>query len=430
MASRITKAEAAWRDKVDQIRESDPDQNRYRFHNFSGDVLTKSHLVKFLTSSAAAWNNFKRKQKHSIIWYETNTRPFWLPGYIIDLRNVDLRNTDLTDRDLSNIDFSGSNLSGANFSRSTFDLSDITGTVAGHTTLSDCNLRRSKWAPTSLHYVRAHNVDFSHAEFNGATLSHCQLQNTKFTKALIAAVFDSSDIRGADFEGSNIFASSFFNVDLSTARNMHLASYHADSRIDYQTIKLSESVPTPLLAACGVAHFHIPYIDAISKNSAKHPSCFISYSVKDDRFIRRFRNELTNKGIRSWFAPRDLPFGGSTRDVIESQIKSHDRLIIVLSKSSLQSQWVQFEVETALEIESRRKREVIIPVCIDDQVFRSKVSWARHIVRTKNIAMYQNWQKFDSSFIDEFVRRISKRTRVRRTSIDGVAEKIGAVVRK
>jgi hypothetical protein len=101
-----------------------------------------------------------------------------------------------------------------------------------------------------------------------------------------------------------------------------------------------------------------------------------------------------------------------------------------LSKSSLQSQWVQFEVETALEMERKRKQEVIIPVCIDDQVFRSKVSWARHIVRTKNIAPYQNWQKFDSDFIDEFVRRISKRIRVRRTSINGVAEKIGAIVGK
>jgi hypothetical protein len=261
--------------------------------------------------------------------------------------------------------------------------------------------------------ITANNADFSHAELNGATLNHCQLQNAKFTKAFIAAEFDSSDIRGADFGGSHILASSFFNVDVSAAKNMNSASYHSDCRIDYQTIKLSQNVPTPLLAACGVAHFHIPYIDAISKNSAKHPSCFISYSVKDDKFIQRFRNELANNGIRSWFAPRDLPFGASTRDVIESQIRSHDRLIVVLSKSSLQSQWVQFEVETALEIERKKKKEIIIPVCIDDEVFKSRISWARHIVRTKNIALHQNWRRSDSSFIKEFVRRISKRTRKR-----------------
>ena len=181
--------------------------------------------------------------------------------------------------------------------------------------------------------------------------------------------------------------------------------------MEYQTIKLSHNVPTPLLAACGVAQFHIGYIDAISKNSARLPSCFISYSVKDDAFIQRFRGELESNGMRIWFAPRDLPFGASTRDVIESQIKTYDRLIVVLSKSSLQSQWVQFEVETALEIERKKKTNLIIPVCIDDHVFRSKISWARHLFRTRNIARYQHWRRSDSGFVSEFVRRILKRSR-------------------
>jgi uncharacterized protein YjbI with pentapeptide repeats len=412
MPLRITKAKAAWRDLVTQFRENNPELNRYRFHNFSGEALTKAQLIKILTSDAATWNNFKRKQKHSIIWYESGVRTFWLPGYIIDLRQLDLRKADLTDRDLSNIDFTGSDLSGTNFSRSTLDLSDITGTIAGHTSLEDCNLRRTKWAPTKLHYVRANNADFSHAELNGAVLSNCRLQNAKFTKALIVAEFDGSDVRGADFANSHIL-SSFLNIDLSAARNMHSASYHSNCRIDYQTIKLSERVPTPLLAACGVAHFHIPYIDAISRNGAKHPSCFISYSVKDDKFIEYFRNQLANKGIRNWFAPRDLPFGASTRDVIESQIRAHDRLIVVLSKSSIQSQWVQFEVETALELERRKRKDVIIPVSIDDEVFKTKISWVRHLARTKNIAMYKNWKRTGADFMDEFVRRISKRTRAR-----------------
>jgi uncharacterized protein YjbI with pentapeptide repeats len=429
MSPRITKAKAAWRDIVHQMRGSDPDQNRYRFQNFSGEALTKSQLVRLITSSAASWNNFKRKQEHSIVWYGTDASTFWLPGYIIDLRRIDLRNADLTERDLSNIDFSGANLGGANFSRSSLDTQDIKGTFTGYTALTDSNLKRSNWESSKLSYVRANGADFSHAKFNGVTFNHCGFQNANFTKAFIAAEFDSTEVRGADFRESNIFTSSFFNIDLSVAKNMNLASYHGESRIDYQTIKLSQSVPTSLLAARGVAHFHIPYIDAISKNSAKHPSCFISYSVKDDKFIQRFKNEIANKGVRSWFAPRDLPFGASTRDVIESQIKSHDRLIVVLSKSSLQSQWVQFEVETALEMERKKKSVIIVPICIDDQVFRSKVSWARHIVRTKNIAMYQHWEKSDSSFVDEFVRRIVSRTRPRVKAETDVTKKTGVALR-
>ncbi|QDW35784.1 toll/interleukin-1 receptor domain-containing protein [Bradyrhizobium sp. KBS0727] len=427
MSFRITKTKAAWRDLVHEMQERAPDQNRYRFHNFSGDKLTKHQLIKLLTSSARAWNDFKRQQKHSIVWYGDDANHYWLPGYLINLRDVDLRNADLTDRDLSNVDFSGSNLSKVDFSRSRLDSRDINGTFTGYTDLTGCNLTRSKWAPSRLHYVRANNADFSHAEFNGVTLDHCQLQNAKFAKTLIAAEFDSTDIKGADFKDSYIFASSFFGMDLSAADNLNLASYHGDSRIDYQTIKLSQSVPPPLLAACGVAAFHIPYIDAISKNSAKHPSCFISYSAHDHKFIERFRNELSNNGIRTWFAPRDLSFGASTRDVIEAQIRSHDRLIVVLSKSSLQSQWVQFEVETALELERRKKGEIIIPVCIDDSPFKSRVSWARHLVRTRNIARYENWARSDSSFIREFVRRISKKTRIPKKALADTVKSVGRI---
>jgi len=369
----MTKAIATWRDKVHQAKEF-PDQDRYRFHNFTGEALTKAQLIKLLTSSAASWNNFKRRQKHSIIWYETDKGPFWLPGYIIDLRNTDLRNLDLTDRDLSNIDFSGSSLRRTIFSGSRLDPMDINGVLTGHTKLEDCDLTRTKWEPSTLNYVRGRNADFSHATFNGASVKNCDFRNTKFGEAFIAAEFDGTKLEGADFKDCNIFASSFFNIDLSTALNLNLASYHADCRIDYQTIKLSQNVPKPLLEACGVAHFHIPHIDAISKNSAKHPSCFISYSAKDNRFVEQFRNELANKGIRSWFAPRDLPFGASTRDVIEAQIRSHDRLIVVLSKSSLQSQWVQFEVETALEIERKKGSKIIIPISIDDSVFKTKTT--------------------------------------------------------
>ncbi len=275
-----------------------------------------------------------------------------------------------------------------------------------------------------MHYVRASNADFSNAEFNGGKIDHCYFQNAKFIKAFIAAEFDEVDLTAADFKQSHIFSSSFFNMDVSAAKNLNSASFHGDCRIDYQTIKLSNRVPTSLLEACGVAHFHIPLIDAISKNSAKLPSCFISYSVKDHIFIERFRSELADHGIRNWFAPRDLPFGASTRDYIETQIKSHDRLIVVLSKSSLQSQWVQFEVETALEVERKHNAGIIIPVCIDDHVFKTKVSWARHIVRTRNIANYQNWKRADSGFIQEFIRRIMKRSRGR-TVVENVRRKTG-----
>jgi uncharacterized protein YjbI with pentapeptide repeats len=211
MSFRITKATAAWRAKVRQAQEAGLDRDRYRFHNFAGETLTEDQLIKLLTSSAALWNNFRRRQKHSVIWYESETdgRPIWLPGSIIDLRNADLSNLNLTDRDLSNIDFTGSRLRGTDFTRSQLGFTDIKGILTGHTKLEDCDLTRSKWEPSTLSYVRARNANFSHARLNGATVQNCDFRNTKFGKALIAAEFDSTNLEGADFKDSNIAASSF-----------------------------------------------------------------------------------------------------------------------------------------------------------------------------------------------------------------------------
>jgi uncharacterized protein YjbI with pentapeptide repeats len=416
MAVSNTKAKQAWTETIREIWETPAGENRYRFFNFAGDTLTTDRLLKLLRSSASSWNNFKKSQKHSIVWQGRGAKLFWLPGYTIDLRGLDLSRADLSERDLSNIDFSGSDLNRVDFSGSRLDTTDITGTFTDHSKLADCNARRTKWRGSKLYHVVAPRSDFSFAEFNGTHIQRCDFRGSKFYKAMICAEFDEVEVSGANFENSYVVASSFFNTDLSAAAHLNLASFHSRCRIHYQTIQRSSNVPSRLLEACGVAHFHIPHIDAISRNAAKLPSCFISYSAMDDKFIERFRNELANKGVRSWFAPRDLPFGAPTRDVIETQIDSNDRLIVVLSRHSLQSQWVEFEVETALEIERKNGTNIIIPVCIDDAVFKTKVSWARHIVRTRNIARYENWRSADSSFIDEFVRRIAKRTRRRRTS--------------
>jgi hypothetical protein len=97
MPLRLTKAKAAWREKVNAFRESAPGSTIYGFQNYAGATLKKSELVKLLTSGASAWNDFKRKQENSIIWYETDAGSYWLPGYIIDLRNVTLRKAVLTD---------------------------------------------------------------------------------------------------------------------------------------------------------------------------------------------------------------------------------------------------------------------------------------------------------------------------------------------
>jgi hypothetical protein len=83
-------------------------------------------------------------------------------------------------------------------------------------------------------------------------------------------------------------------------------------------------------------------------------SCFISYSTKDQAFCQRLHNDLQAAGVRCSFAPEDLKIGDKLRDTIETAIRLHDKLLLVLSDNSIASSWVEAEVESALEREERR----------------------------------------------------------------------------
>src|SRR5438045_1468739 len=88
-------------------------------------------------------------------------------------------------------------------------------------------------------------------------------------------------------------------------------------------------------------------------------SCFISYSSLDENFAERLYSDLQDSGIRCWYAPEDLKIGEEIRVGIDQSIRLHDKLLLVLSETSVKSQWVQQEVETALAKERELGRTVL-----------------------------------------------------------------------
>ncbi len=57
--------------------------------------------------------------------------------------------------------------------------------------------------------------------------------------------------------------------------------------------------------------------------------------------------------------------------------------------------WVEKEVETAFEKETRKKT-VLFPVSLDDSVMETDESWAADIRRTRHIGDFTNWKNHDS----------------------------------
>jgi len=94
----------------------------------------------------------------------------------------------------------------------------------------------------------------------------------------------------------------------------------------------------------------------------KFYSCFISYSTKDQKFASRLYEDLQNKGVQCWFAEHDMQGGKKIQEQIDHAISIHDRLLLILSESSIQSNWVKNEIAKAQKREHQEKRRVLFPI--------------------------------------------------------------------
>jgi hypothetical protein len=121
-------------------------------------------------------------------------------------------------------------------------------------------------------------------------------------------------------------------------------------------------------------------------------SCFISYSSRNQGFADRLHADLQAKGVRCWFDRKDLKIGDKIRHRITEAILIHDKLMLVLTEQSIASDWVEGEVEAALERERREKRTVLFPIQLDDAVMESPVGWASHIRQTRHIGDFRGWE--------------------------------------
>lgn len=95
---------------------------------------------------------------------------------------------------------------------------------------------------------------------------------------------------------------------------------------------------------------------------------FISHSQTDKPFVRKLASDLSANGIRVWVDETEIQIGDSLLEKISSAISEADYIIVILSKSSVQSTWVQKEIQVAMSQEIKGKTRVILPVVIDDDI--------------------------------------------------------------
>ena len=319
----------------------------------------------------------------------------WLtthPGEGLDLEGADLRQIDLTRGDLT----------GANLSRA-----DLEGAQLFRVILVGANLERA-----NLVQAEANIADLTTANLNGADLRWASLWSAQLTLAKLQsadlrdaelswASLALAEVANAQFQGATFFQTNLADIDLSRALGLEAVEHDGPSAIDVRTLRKSWPLPDVFLRGVGLSDQYIEYLPSLMGQAIEFYSCFISYSSKDDEFAHRLHADLQDNGVRCWFAPEDLRIGDKFRARIDEAIRLHDKLLLILSEDSVNSTWVEDEVESALEKERKAKergeeRTVLFPIRLDSAVMDTDAAWAASIRRTRHIGDFSAWKDHDA----------------------------------
>ena len=225
---------------------------------------------------------------------------------------------------------------------------------------------------------------------------------------LDGADFGGHDLRGANLTGAYLSGTVFGDTNLTAVQGLETCRHFGPSILDHRTLAKSGPLPLAFLRGCGLSNWEIeatrlyqptladPELTNVlyrihhlrSAMPIQYYLCFISYSSVDEAFCRRLHDRMQEAGLRTWFAPEDMRWGQKLHEQLDRAIQLFDKLLLVLTETSMHSPWVEFELRTALAREQREKRRVLFPL------------------RLVDFAAIQAWQCFDADTGKDLAREI------------------------
>jgi hypothetical protein len=328
--------------------------------------------IRILRQSVDQWNKWRKTYKE----IKPNLSSVNLSD--TDLSDTDLSDTDLSDTDLSNTNLSNTDLSGANFNSTNFSGASLFNAY--------------------LFNVNLNNADLNNVDLNNANLNNANLNNADLSFASLSfANFSDTNLSNANFVGAKAYGTIFNNLDLRQVKGLEAIRHIGPSGITTSTLERSQGdIPEVFLRGTGLSDTFITYARSLVQSPIEYYTCFISYSSKNQDFAERLYADLQSKGVRCWFAPEDMKTGDKIRHRIDTSIRMYDKLLLILSEASVESLWVEHEVETAIGKELEGRANVLFPVRLDDAVMQSTVGWASHIKLTRHITDFSQWKHHDA----------------------------------
>lgn len=391
------------------------------------------------------------------IWRKNN------PNTLLDLKGANLEGVNLSKLNLSMADLSGALLSGADFSstvlkEANLEKSNLIQVNFSGADLSKAKIRRANLYKANLSNSNLHDTDLRDTQFiaaklmnsnlSGANLRGANLRNANIFKANIStANLSWSNFREADLSRANLSMANLCganlrgatlkltklgdaqlsvtilaDIDLSETLGLQMTQHLGPSSLGIDTLMKSKGyIPEVFLRGCGLSDWEIQVARLYDQNLTANDisnilvenimsartdgplfigGTFISYSQKDSAFVEKLYHQLQYSGIRCWLDKHDLLAGKLEKQIFTS-IRIQDIILLVLSENSIDSDWVEAELEAARQKEIDENRDVLCPIALDDtwkKKIKNNVLWRQ--VAQNNILdfSFSKTESFDSQF--------------------------------
>jgi|SRR5271165_1279567 len=305
-------------------------------------------------------------------FFHTNLRGAFLNN--ADLHESEFFETNLQDANLSNCEawsaeFERVNLCGANLTAA-----DLRSVHLANTDLRRANLRGAIVATATLENVRLEGADLQWTNFAGTVLKCCSFRDAVLNGTV------------------------FGDARLVEAGGLDACVHRGPSVIDHQTIRNSEGLPLAFLRGCGLPESYINYLPSLLAKPLPLNSCFISYSHADKQFARHLYAQLQDRGVRCFLDDHDLKPGDRILDAVDRAIRVHDKLLLCCSEAALTSWWVKDEIRKAQERERNERRDIIIPLNLDDYLLQRWVDGLASDLKSRFAPDFSGWESNPGKF--------------------------------
>ncbi len=315
---------------------------------------------------------------------------------VADLRGANLEGTNLEGTHIEEALLAEANLRAANLQRAHLKGAGLQLAHLEEANLEEANIEDANLRGADLGGANLRRTSLGGANLRAANLEEANIGGTNLRWADLGGAnlqrshLEGANLEGANFERANLTqascgATSWACLNLLETVGLSTLRHGGQSTLGTNTLVLSKGrLPAEFLKGCGLADWEVentklydPDLTAaeiadiqyrvhelLARSPIQISPVFISYSHGDTAFVDSLGFALDQRGVRYWRDIKDATAGRLDK-VIERGISLNPTLLLVLSERAIESDWVEYEVDKAVQLSKQLKRDVLCPIALD-----------------------------------------------------------------